>query len=142
VFACPLCDKTYEIPDSLRGHVPKKHGGPEGPDPEAPQPVLGPARQPAVVPKKTICITNDLEDEDSLKKYNLVINPTYGFLACLNHTPTVCGFALTENWEEHVKKHKLKVTKEDKAIIDHKYRQLKKVEIPTDPVPLPIGGAL
>jgi hypothetical protein len=43
----------------------------------------------------------DLQDDEILRKYTLVLNKTYKRFAC---TSVQCGFFLTENWEDHVQR--------------------------------------
>ena len=134
IFKCPLCAKTYDKPDSLQNHVKTKHDLPPRADDVGQILPAAIPDVPGAALNHSIHLGEDLDQQAILQKYNLAINKTYHFVACVD---VQCGFALTQNWDLHcLRQHKKKVTGVDRDAINQLRGRVAEGIIPNKPQPV------
>ena len=80
-------------------------------------------------PSNTVWRGEDLIEDDTMKRLNVAINTTYGFICC---TKSECGFALAADWHLHLlRSHSNKVSDIDKQDVNEQLRA------PGDTLPFP-----
>jgi len=81
------------------------------------------------MPSNTVWRGEDLIEDDTMKRLNVAINTTYGFICC---TKSECGFALAADWHLHLQRsHRNKVSDIDKQDVNEQLRA------PRDTLPFP-----
>jgi len=85
------------------------------------------------MPSNTVWRGEDLIEDDTMKRLNVAINTTYGFICC---TKSDCGFVLAADWHLHLpRSHETKVSNPHKEAVNEQLRALQG----TLPFPEPQG---